>query len=467
MRQRNVVVIGGGPGGYVAAIRAAQLGARVTLVEKDKLGGTCLNVGCIPTKVLLHTAELFNELDHVKELGIDVKNPRVDWKTLMKRKERIVAQLTGGVKGLLVSNGIEIVKGTASFRSSGEIGVDWADGNTMNIEADSFIIATGSVPFVPPVPGTHLPGVITSSEALSLDVVPKSMVIIGGGVIGVEFASIYSSLGCSVTIIEMMDQILPNMEEELADILKGSLLSRGVKVNTQAKVTSINKDGIGLQVRFEEKGAEKAVSAEKVVVAVGRRPNTAGLNLEAAGVRLNKDRIIVNDRMKTAAENIYAVGDCTGKMMLAHAAFVQGVAAAENIMGKDTKMDYKTVPSCVYTQPELASVGMTEKLALERGHDIKVGRFPLMANAKSLIMNQTGGMVKVISDKKYDEVLGVHILGPRATDLITQGALALRLEATLEEIISTVHAHPTVGEALQEAALAADGAAIHLPGTRG
>lgn len=464
---RSVVVIGGGPGGYVAAIRAAQLGARVTLVEKNKLGGTCLNVGCIPTKVLLHTVELYNQLKEAETFGLKVEKFDVDWKVLMERKESIVNQLVNGVRGLLLANGVKIIEGMASFVNPKEVEVELNNGDKENIKADAFIIATGSVPFVPPIEGADLQGVITSTRALSLDEVPESMVIIGGGVIGVEFATVYSSLGCDVTIVEMMPQILPNMDEEMVAILRNVLVKQGIKIHTGAKVTSLKESQNGLKVNVDLGGEKLVFEAKKVLVSVGRRAYTQGLNLEQIGVKLDRGKVVVNDRLQTNMDNIYAIGDCTGKNMLAHVASSQGVVAAENIMGQETKIDYKTIPGCIYTHPEMASVGLTEKQAREKGHDVKVGKFPLLANGKSLIMNDKEGMIKVVADKKYDEILGVQILGPRATDLIVEGALALRLEATLEEIITTIHAHPTVGEAMLEAALAANNIAIHIPNKKG
>lgn len=462
---KKVVVIGGGPGGYVAAIRAAQLGAKVTLVEKEKVGGTCLNVGCIPTKVLLHTAEMYSEIKEAKKIGLNVSGVEVDWDALQKRKNYVVRRLVSGVKTLLASNNVELIEGEASIENRKSVLVTKADGTTLKVEADDIIIATGSYPFMPPFEGVGLPGVMDSTGALSLEEIPKSMVIIGGGVIGIEFASLFRSFGCQVTIVEMLPYILPPIDGELRDILKNLLVKSGVKIYTSAKVTSIKQGGEGLQVSVSLNDEEMVLSSEKVLVAVGRRPSIGGLNLEQAGVQTERGSVVVNDKMETNVEGIYAIGDCTGKIMLAHVASDQGVVAAENIMGHDSKMDYKTVPSCVYTKPELASVGMTEEQAKEKGIDYKVGKFPLIANGKSLIMNETDGMIKIIADSKYGEVLGVHMLGPRATDLITEAALALKLEATVQEIITTVHAHPTVGEAVREAALAVENIAIHMPNT--
>jgi len=465
--KRSVIVIGGGPGGYVAAIRAAQLGARVTVVEKNKLGGTCLNVGCIPTKVLLHTVELYNQLKEAQSFGLKVEKFEVDWKALMNRKEAVVNQLVNGVRGLLLSNRVKIIKGTASFVSPKEVMVELNNGEKENLKADAFIIATGSVPFIPPIEGIDLQGVIASTRALSLKEVPKTMVIIGGGVIGVEFATVYSSLGCDVTIIEMMPQILPNMDEEMVAILRSILVKKGIKIHTGAKLSSLEESQNGLKVHVGLKGEKLDFEAEKVLVSVGRRAYTEDLNLKGIGVKIERNTVVVNSRLQTNIDNVYAIGDCTGGNMLAHVASSQGVVAAENIMGQETTMDYKTTPGCIYTQPEMASVGLTEKQARGKGYDVKVGKFPLMANGKSLIMNDTEGMIKVVADKKYDEILGVQILGPRATDLIVEGALALGLEATLEEIITTIHAHPTVGEAMLEAALAADNIALHIPNKKG
>lgn len=460
---KKVVVLGGGPGGYVAAIRAAQLGAKVTLVEKEKVGGTCLNVGCIPTKVLLHTAELYTEMKEAKKIGINVSGVDVDWKGLQKRKNYVVKRLVSGVKTLLASNGVELVEGTGSLESAKRVLAVKEDGSKTVIDADDIIVASGSVPFMPPIEGIGLPGVVDSSGALSLDEIPKSMVIIGGGVIGVEFATVFRSFGCQVTIVEMLPHILPPIDGEVREIIRNRLVKDGVKIYNNAKVTEVKQLEEGLGVCVTQGSEEMVIEAEKVLVSVGRRAVVDGLNLDRVSIRTERGCIVVNDSMQTNIEGVYAIGDCTGKNMLAHVASDQGVVAAENIMGHQSKMDYKTVPACVYTKPEIASVGLTEEMAKDKGIDYKVGKFPLMANGKSLIMNETEGMIKIIADKKYGEVLGVHMIGPRATDLITEAALALRLEATIEEIITTVHAHPTVGEAVREAALAVDNIAIHMP----
>ncbi|GAA0063989.1 dihydrolipoyl dehydrogenase [Clostridium sp. CTA-1] len=459
----KLVVIGGGPGGYVAAIRGAQLGAEVTLIEKEKLGGTCLNMGCIPTKVLLHSSELLNEIKEAKILGIEVNNEvKVNWPQLQNRKNTVVNTLVSGVSTLLEHNKVKVINGTAAFEGKSSIKVTKDQGESENIQFDNVIISSGSVPFIPPIKGKELEGVIDSTGALSLDSIPKSMVIIGGGVIGIEFANIFNSLGCKVTVIEMLPLILPPVDREISEILKEKLKKDGIDIYNNCKVTKIENNNENLKVSFEEDNSKLNIEAQKVLIAVGRRANISNLNLESTGVYIEKGYIWVNDNMETNIKGIYAIGDCTGKNMLAHVASDQGIIAVENIMGKNKKMDYKTVPACVYTKPELASVGLTEEQAKEKGIDYKVGKFPLIYNGKSLIMNDTEGFIKIIADKKYEEVLGVHILGPRATDLITEAALALRLEATLEEIITTVHAHPTIGEAMKEAALAVNKEAIHM-----
>lgn len=461
--EKDIIVIGGGPGGYVAAIRASQLGAKVTLVEKERLGGTCLNAGCIPTKVLLHTAEIYSEYKSSQDMGLNISSAGVDWDRLQLRKTGVVNQLVDGVYGLLVSNNVELVEGSAEFINKNKVKVLKKDGSTTILESEGIIIASGSLPFIPPIDGISLDGVIDSTASLSLRKLPKKIVIIGGGVIGVEFATIFNSLGCEVSIIEMLPYILPPIDREIADILHRNLIEEGIQIYNDAKVLSIGKTEKGLCANVLMSGKEFSVEGENILVSIGRRANISGLNLQAAGIDCEKGCIIVNDRMETNIKGIYAVGDCNGKNMLAHVASRQGEVAAENLMGIESEMDYKVIPACVFTKPELASVGLTEEQAIQKGIEYKVGRFPLTANGKSIIMNEYKGLIKIIADKKYGEILGVHILGPRATELITEGALAISLEATVDEIVNTIHAHPTVGEALKEAALDADNKAIHMP----
>ncbi|WP_432409150.1 dihydrolipoyl dehydrogenase [Wukongibacter sp. M2B1] len=461
----KVVVLGGGPGGYVCGIRAAQLGADVTIIEKENMGGTCLNVGCIPTKVLLHTTELYRTLkEESKELGIKVDNLDIDWTVLQKRKQSVVNQLVDGVDTLLKSNNISKISGEGRFISENEIRVTLASGKKETIRFDKAVIATGSEPTIIPLEGVELDGVITSNEALSLKEIPENMCIIGGGVIGSEFASVYSSIGTKVTIIEMLPDILPTMDEDIVNILKNHLTQAGVDIYTKTKVDGIQQHNDKLIVNTSCGENKQSFIVEKVLLAAGRKPATKNLGLEEIGIKADRGAIVVDRRtMETNIKNIYAIGDCNGGILLAHVASAEGIVAAESIMGKASKIKFNTTPYAVYTKPELAAVGITEKEAKNKGYEVRVGEFPLYANGKSLIMGESNGLVKFVADAKTDEILGIHMAGPRATDLIVEGALALRLEATVEEIITTIHAHPTVGEALHEAAHSVHRLAIHLP----
>lgn len=459
----KIAIIGGGPGGYVAAIRAAQLGAEVTLVEKEHVGGTCLNKGCIPTKVLLHTAEQLEAVkNNYEEIGIEVDNAKVDWPRLQKRKEKTVKKLTGGVDALLRKNKVTKISGEGKFKNKNQLFVKAADGTTSTVDFDYAVIAAGSKPVVPPLSGVNLPGVITSDEALSLYEVPKSMVIIGGGVIGAEFADVYGSLGCKITIVEMLPNIVANMDIDIVQPLKDKFIKKGIEIYTNTKVESISQSAAGLLVNTSSSAGNKSFEAEKVLLSIGRKPATDSLGLDNVGIKTERNAIIVNKNMQTSASNLYAIGDCNGGVMLAHVASAEGIVAVESIMGRKPSVDFKTIPYCVYTKPELAGVGMTEEQAKSKGFDIKTGIFPMYVNGKAMIECETEGLVKYIADKYTGEILGLHISGPRATDLIVEGALAIRLEATVDEITSTIHAHPTVGEALYEAAHAVDGNAIHI-----
>ena len=457
----HIAIIGGGPGGYVAAIRAAQLGAQVTLIEREKLGGTCLNVGCIPTKALLHSAEVLTEAKNSQSIGLLIPEIGFDWTKIQKHKEQISTKLAGGVKGLLKANGVKIITGTAQFLSDEVLLITESSGQTDELRPDKIIIASGSIPALPPIPGINHPDCIDSTGALSLAQVPESLVIIGGGVIGVEMASVYNQFGSKVTIVEMQPGILPLMDGELGEMLKKKLMRDGIEILTGTQVLSIDGNDNQMTVNINKDGNKSSISGEKVLVAIGRKAELSTLGLDNTTIKTDKKGILVNPKMQTNVPNIYAIGDCLGKTMLAHVASQQGEIAAENAMGHEASYDEKTNPSCVYTSPEFAGVGLTQEDIRGHERDYSIGRFPLAANGKSLIMGDTEGMVKIIAHKKYKEVVGVHILGPRATDLIVEGALALRLESTVEEIISTIHAHPTVGEAIKEAALAAENRAIH------
>ncbi len=461
----KIAIIGGGPGGYVAAVKAAQLGAQVVLVEKEYIGGTCLNTGCIPTKVLLHSTDIFHLLKtDAGSLGLEMENLKVNWKDLQTRKDLVATQLVEGVKNLLRSGNIEVVEGSARFASRSSLQVDLAGGGSKRVSFDRAIVATGSKPIVIPVPGHDLEGVVTSREAMSLEEIPKSLCIIGGGVIGVEFANIYSNLGTEVTIVEMLPDLVSNMDSEIVESLEGALAENGVKIHKSTKVLKIEKADAGLMVSAENHGEAIGIKAEKVLMATGRKPAGDDLGLEDIGVNVERGAIQVDRLFKTDVDNIYAIGDCTGGVQLAHVASASGLMVAELIMGKRMAMDFRTIPYAVYTKPELAAVGMTEKEAVGKGYRIKVGRFPMYGNGKAVITGDVRGLVKIVADEGTGEVLGVHIAGSSATELIAAAAVAIRLEATVDELLTTIYAHPTVGESIHEAAESVFGRAIHLPG---
>lgn len=452
---KRIVVIGGGPAGYVAAIRASQLGAEVHLAEEARLGGTCLQAGCIPTKALLHTAELCRKLRASEVAGLRVAAAELDWGAAQAWKESVVSRLTAGVGGLLQRNGVRVHAGRAKLLQAGKVMV----GEEV-LEADAVILATGSVSAAPPFPGGRLDGVLDSRAALGLEEPPGSMVIVGGGAVGLEFASLYRALGAEITVLELLPEILPAVDAEVAACLRGALEADGVRVYTGARPKEVEKTAQGLSVRFEKAGVPRSIAAEKVLVCAGRTPNTAGLGLESLGVRMNGRAVEVDGHFESSVRGLYAVGDCNGKRMLAHAAMAQGMAAAEHVMGAESRYMDAVIPSCVYSSPEVASVGLTEKQAQEAGFDCAVGRFSLSGNGKALIEG-SGGLIKVVADKRLGEVLGVHMIGPRVSEVIAEAALCMRLEGTVEDLAGAVHAHPTVGEAFCEAAIAVFGKPIH------
>ena len=461
----KIAVIGGGPGGYVAAIRAAQLGADVTLVEKEHLGGTCLNIGCIPTKCLLHSAELVEDIKNQgADIGVKVTGVEIDFPQIIAHKNAISQKLTGGVAALLKMNKVKKIDGEARFVGPRKMKITKPDGSTEDLAADKIILATGSVNATPPIPGLkENPNCIDSTGALSLEKLPASMVVIGAGVIGLELACAYAAFGTKITVVEALDHMLPMLDGDLTKIGVAHMKKMGMDFNLECPVQSVEPSSVGAKVVCKNKAGETvSFEAEKVLVAVGRRANTASLDLEAGGIKNDRGRIIVTDRMETNVSGVYAIGDCVlGKAQLAHTASAMGEVAAENIMGMDVLYDESTNPTCVYIEPEAASVGLTEEQCKAKGIEYKVGKFPMSANGKALIINGGEGLVKIIAGKKYGEVLGMHIIGPRATDLIAEGALAIRLEATLDELISTIHSHPTVTETMREAALNAEKRAIH------
>ncbi len=463
--KKSVIVIGGGPGGYVAAIRAAQLGAEVTVVEKQYLGGTCLNVGCIPTKCLLHSAELVEQIKtQGKEIGVEVEGVKVNFPQVIAHKNAISKQLTSGVAGLLKLNKVKKVDGTAKFTGEKQLEVTKADGSKETMTADAIIVATGSVNAQPPIPGLkENPNCIDSTGALSLEKLPQTMVVIGGGVIGLELACAYAAFGTKITVVEAMDHMLPMLDGDLTKIGVAHMKKMGMDFHLECPVQSVESSPVGAKVVCKDKsGKTVTFEAEKVLVAIGRKANTAGLDLAAGKIDNDKGRILVNDKMETNVPGVYAIGDCVfGHAQLAHTASAMGEVASENICGLEAHYCEKTNPTCVYMEPEAASVGLTEEQCKAQGIAYKVGKFPMSANGKALILNGGEGLVKIISGAEYGEILGMHIIGPRATDLIAEGALAIEGEMTLDEIIDTIHSHPTVTETMREAALNAEKRAIH------
>ena len=465
--ETSVSVIGGGPGGDVAAIRAAQLGAQVTVIEKQYLGGTCLNVGCIPTKCLLHSAELVSQIkEQGKDIGVEVEGVHVNFQQVIAHKNAVSKQLTSGIAGLLKLNKVTKIDGEASFVAPKKLSVKKADGTAEEMTADAIIVATGSVNTQPPIPGLkENPNCIDSTGALSLEKLPKTMVVIGGGVIGLELACAYAAFGTKITVVEAMDHMLPMLDGDLTKIGVAHMKKMGMEFNLECPVQSVEPSPIGAKVVCRDKsGKTVSFEAEKVLVAIGRRANTESLHLDAGQIKNDRGRIIVNDKMETSVPGVYAIGDCVfGRAQLAHTASAMGEVAAENIMGIPAVYDEKTNPTCVYMEPEAASVGLTEEQCRAQGIDYKVGKFPMSANGKALILNGGEGLVKIIAGKEYGEILGMHIIGPRATDLICEGALAIGGEMTLDELIATIHSHPTVTETIREAALSAEKRAIHVP----
>ena len=462
MSEIDVVIIGGGPGGYVAAIKAAHLGLKAVLVEKDKLGGVCLNRGCIPTKALVSTAELLNHLQRAGEFGIQVKDYSFDFLAVMKRKDLITRRLSSGVGQLMKANQVRVIRGEGQIVEPGKVEVTDSAGEKEVIKTKNIIIATGSKVMRLPLPGMDSEGVITSDEALSLSELPSRILIVGGGVVGIEFAGIFKALGVEVTVVEMLPRILLPIDEEIARRLTQLLKRKGIEILTDCKVKEIKKVNQNLEVLVSTVDEEKKLKTEKVLSAAGRVPELGNIDVQRLGIELDRKAIKVDEKMRTNIPGIYAVGDVTGKIMLAHVASREGIVAVENIAGKDSLMDCKVVPNCVFSMPEVASVGLTEEEARKENNNIKVSKFPFMANGKALGMGETEGMVKIIADADTSELLGVHILGAHASDLIAEGTLALSMEATAFEIINTIHAHPTLAEAIAEAAEGIAGKPIHL-----
>jgi dihydrolipoamide dehydrogenase len=462
----DLIIIGSGPGGYVAGIRAGQLGMKVAVVEKDsKVGGTCTLRGCIPTKALLHTAEVLDEIRDAEDLGIVVGAPALDIEKAQDRKQKVVDANSKGIDYLFKKNKVTTLRGVGRLTGPNEVEVEGPDSQTTGktaYGAKHIIIATGSVPRDIPIAPADGERILNSDHILELRRVPASLAVLGAGAVGTEFASLYASFGTKVTLIEMLPRILPIEDEDCSAELQRALRKRGIEVMAGTKMSSVEKTETGVRLHLEG-GKKDTVEAELLLSAIGRRPVTENIGLEALGIELERGYVKVNSLMQTQVPTIYAIGDVINTPWLAHVASAEGILAVEHMAGLPVKpLNYDRVPSCTYCDPEVASVGLTEAKARERGYDVAVGKFPFSALGKARIVGKTEGFVKVVREKKYDEVLGVHIVGVHATDLIAEACVALQLEGTDEELLRTMHAHPTLSEAVMEAAHAAHGAAIHI-----
>ncbi len=455
--QTDVCVIGSGPGGYISAIRAARLGLSVVVVEADRLGGVCTNTGCIPTKALLRSAEVFRLAGDAASYGVQASDVGIDFPAMMKRKDRVTGGLSRGIGALLKDAGIQVVNGWGHLVGAGTVEALGED-STETISAGSIVIATGSSAAIPPVPGMDAPGVITSDGALQLDEVPPSLVVVGAGAVGVEWASLFSTLGSEVTVVEMLDRLVPNEDAEISELLRKSFIGGGIGVKIGTAVQQIAGAPGAMRVDISaDGGAVETLECATVLNATGRRPNTRELGLETAGVATERDAIPVDDAMRTNVPNIYAIGDVTGRAMLAHVASHQGVVAAENIAGGSEAMDYRAVPAATFCHPEIAGVGLTEEQATAEHGGALVGRFSYMASGRARSYGDTEGLLKVIAEPRYQAVVGMHIIGAAASEMIAEGALAIHLEATLDDLRHVVHAHPTFPELTGEAAWEAIG----------
>ncbi|MBK8316900.1 MAG: dihydrolipoyl dehydrogenase [Acidobacteria bacterium] len=463
--QFDVTIIGAGPGGYVAAIRAAQVGLKTAIIEKDKdLGGTCLLRGCIPTKELLHSAHVYELISHPDEFGVSVEGFKLNFPQVMTRKNKVVAKLAGGVGYLMKKHKITVFKGHGKLEGKGRVSVTDAAGKVQEVSTKNVIIATGSAPRLLPGMEVKSNRIVTSDELLDFDHVPKSMIVLGAGAVGVEFASVFKRFGSDVTVVELLPRVVPIEDEETSAELQKAFRKRGINVMTSTRFESakVNKDDVEITFTGAD-GKQGTLKAETLLVAVGRRPYTDGLGLENTRVEVDRGYIRIDEFMRTAEPNVYAIGDVIPTPWLAHVASKEGCVAAEHIAGRNTRpINYNLVPNCTYCEPEIGSVGLTEQKAKEKGYQVKVGKFPFSALGKAIILGETEGFVKVVTDAKHDEVLGVHIIGPHATDLLAEACVAMGLEATAEELGHIMHAHPTLSEAVMEAAEAVHGMATSI-----
>jgi dihydrolipoamide dehydrogenase len=456
----DIAILGGGPGGYVAALRAAQLGAHVAVVEKDRLGGTCLVRGCIPTKAMLQSSELYSLVQRGAEFGVRARDLSFDYGAAVKRRDEVVDQLVNGVGSLLKSARVEVFNGHASFRDAHRISV-----NGTELEAQNVVVATGSVPARIPLKGAEL--TIDSDGILNLNQIPRRLAVIGGGVVGMEWGALFAALGTKVTVLEMLPQVLPMVEADLVQVYTKHFRGLGGVIHNEARVEQVSKARGGLQVAFEASGEKQRVDADAVLLATGRSPYTENLGLDRVGVQVEKGRVVVDEHLRTSADGVWAIGDVIGGIMLAHVASYEGVCAVENICeGRQRIPDYHAAPNCVYTDPEIAHVGLSERDAREQGIEVRVGKFPFQASGRALTLGQAEGFVKVVAGAD-GRILGVHMVGPRVTDLIAEATLAVQQRQPLSDLELTMHAHPTLAESFMEAALAVEGRAIHVSnGTR-
>jgi len=459
----DLAIVGAGPGGYVAAIRAAHLGLKVALVEKERLGGVCLNWGCIPTKALLRNAEVVSLLGEGEEFGFRLSGFEADYGAAVDRSRKVSERLVKGVELLMRTNGIEVVAGSGTLKSPGEVEVTLAEGGSRTLQARHVLIATGAQ--ARSIPGIIPDGerILTSREAIVLRERPASAIVVGAGPIGMEFAHVWQAYGAQVTVVEMLPRLLPLEDEEVSTVVERAFKRRKVKQLTSARVEGIETtaDGVRVRVSSEKKG-EQVLEAERVLIAIGVRPNSENLGLEQAGVRMERGNVVVDDHLRTNVPGVYAIGDVTGKLALAHVASAQGIVAVETIAGADTHaLDYEAMPRCTYCQPQVASFGLTEAQAAERGRKVKVGKFLFLANGKALGLGERDGFAKIVADEESGEILGAHLVGPEVTELLPELVLARTWELTPEEIARSVHAHPTLSEAIAEAAHGVFGKMIH------